>query len=351
MQHRFQLRAAALAVSALALASGAAQAHQTYNLTGDNIGLVSSINNTDGVSNTGGYRPVGVGGRVAGNANANIPGTGGLPTDYVGALPYMLYLGHHDTTAVAQTTRNGLTGSSASTANSLWKAYATQDASATWGSLVPDIGSGHPYFAVGANSWQVGSTAGGLDYNLIHASCGTNNNAQNCSTAPAAAGKVYKIDITLKRDAIFNSENDPAALLDVALYRGADSSSGASRTAAFDPFAAGVQGSTLGTGGPYGSALLWSAHQVSASDVLTFSLLINLAEWQKSDAVNGGLNDGDAGYYTLIVGAHGGLNGAGVAYTLDTHSYSAVPLPGSFALMVASVGGLGAWRRRRAGAR
>jgi hypothetical protein len=139
--------AAFLAVAGAILGSSpSAFAHQTYNLTGDNIGISTSVANTDGVSNTGGYGPVGVGGRVAGDANANIPGTGGLPTDYTGALPYMWYAGHHDSTYAGTTTRNELTGTSATTTNSLWKAYAAQDASATWGARVPDIGNGHPFW-------------------------------------------------------------------------------------------------------------------------------------------------------------------------------------------------------------
>lgn len=337
-------------VSALALVSNAALAHQTYNLTGVDTGIANSVNNTDGVSNTGGYGPVGVGGRVNGASNANIPGTGGLPTDYVGALPYMHYLGHHDSTAAGTTTRNGLTGAGPTTPNSLWRAYAVQDASAVWGSLVPDIGSSHPYFAVGGNAWQVGSTAGGLDYNLIHASTGTNNDIKNVTTAGSAIGQIYQIDITIKRDTAYDAENDVNALLDVALYRGADASASSSRTAAFDPDANGVQGSTLGTGGANGSALLWSAHQTSASDVLNFTLLIDFNEWKKTDLLEGADNDGLAGFYTLVIGAHGGAVGSALAYTVDTRSFTAarpVPVPTAAWMFGSALGVVGALTRCR----
>jgi hypothetical protein len=338
-------------VGALTLFSQAASSHQTYNLTGVNTGIANSVNNTDGVSNTGGYGPVGVGGRVNGAANANIPGTGGLPTDYVGALPYNMYLGHHDTTAAGTTTRIGTTGVNATTPASLWRAYAIQDASATWGSLVPDIGAGHPYFAVGGNSWQVGSTAGGLDYNLIHASAGTNNDAQNVTTAGAALGQIYQIDISIKRDSAYDAENDVNALLDVALYRGADESLTSSRTAAFDPSANGVQGSSLGSGGVDGFAPLWMAHQTSAADELKFTLLINFNEWTKTDALEGGLNDGLAGFYTLVIGAHGGAEGSALAYTVTTRSYTAaapVPVPAAAWLFGSALAVVGAVTRRRA---
>ena len=334
----------------LALAGNPVAAHQTYNLTGVNTGIGNSVNNTDGVSNTGGYAPVGVGGRVNGDSNANIPGTGGLPDDYFGALPYNLYLGHHDSTAAGQTTRNGLTGTADSTPNSLWRAYARQDASPVWGSLVPDIGSSHPYYAVGGNSWQVGSTAGGLDYNLIHASAGTNNDAKNVTTAGAEIGQVYQIDITVKRDTAYDAENDINALLDVALYRGADTSSTASRTAAFDRNANGVQGSTLGTGGSNGSKLLWRAQQNTTSDVLNFTLVIDFNEWKKTDALEGGLNDGLAGFYTLIIGAHGGAEGSALAYTVTSRSFTAaapVPVPAAVWLFGSALGVVGAVKRRR----
>ncbi|WKJ91320.1 hypothetical protein QZJ86_04100 [Methylomonas montana] len=344
---------AALLTTGLAGISGQAFAHQTYNLTGAGITIGDSVNNTDGVSNTGGYGPVGIGGRVAGDANANIPGTGGLPTDYTGTLPYNFYFGHHDSTATGQTNRNYKTGTSATETNSLWRAYAVQNASTTWGPLLPDGGANdHPYVAVGGDSWQTGSTTGGLDYALIHASAGSNDNAQNVTTATGVWGGTYNIDITVKRDANYDSLNDANALLDVALYRGSDTSIFSNRTAAFDPNAAGVQGSSLGTGGVDGSALLWSASQVSVGDILTYTLSMDFAEWQKTDAVAGSLNDGDAGFYTLVVGAHGGASNSALAYTVDTHSYSTitaapVPVPGAVWLFGSAIAGLIGFGRRK----
>lgn len=349
---------------AAALAMPSAFAHQTYNLTSllpgtaTSIGLADSINNTDGISNTNGYAPVGAGSpiRVNGGANANIPGTGGLPVDYSGALPYNLYHGHHETTVAASTLRQDLTGLDANTPNSLWKAFDTQNSTAFWGPfmaggpttfpvIVPPAtapvplpaGSGssatnHPYVAVGGNSWVVGSTAGGLDYHLIHASGGTNNTAQNVTTASAVYGGKYEIKLTIKRDDAYNAVNDPNALLDVALYRGADMSTTASRTAAFDPNAAGVQGSTLGIGN---SVKLWSASQSAVGDTLTYTIIMDAAEFALTDGLNGApatctvnacaTNDGDAAYYTIIVGAHGGAAGSAVAYTVDSLSYSRIP--------------------------
>ncbi|NOT85885.1 MAG: hypothetical protein HOP02_14140 [Methylococcaceae bacterium] len=341
-----KLLSVSASVAAVLVLSPAAFAHQTYNLTGAGLTIGDSVNNTDGVSNTAGYAPVGVGGRVAGAVNANIPGTGGLPADYTGALPYNLYHGHHDGTVIAQTTRNNLTGTSATTANSLWKAYATQDASAVWGAQLPTgTATDHPYVAVGGNSWQTGSTSGGLDYNLIHASTGTNNNIFNVTTPSAASGGHYQIDFTVNRDNAWNVLNDPNALLDVALYRGSDTSSTASRTAAFNPNDAGVQGSSLGIGD---STLLWAASQSTTTSTLTYSLIMDATEWGKTDGLLGTLNDGLAGYYTLIVGAHGGATGSALAYTIDTHSFSVVPVPGAAWLLgSALVGLIGLGRRKQ----
>lgn len=349
----------AAAIAAALAISPTAFAHQTYNLTGAGLGINNSVNNTDGVSNTGGYGPVGTGSpvRVAGtnanatatppvvgvlaSANANIPGTGGLPADYSGALPYNLYHGHHDATIAGLTVRNNLTGTSAASNNSLWKAYATQDATFNWGSYLPTgTAADHPFVAVGSNSWVVGSTTGGLDYNLIHASAGANDSTANVTTASAAVGGRYEIAITIKRDTAYDTLNDPAAKLDVALYRGADNSITANRTAAFDPNAAGVQGSSLGIGN---QIKVWSASQTNTTDTLTYTIIMDAAEFAKTDAVNGttvvngiqtsscnaanvcAINDGDAGYYTLVVGAHGGAANSAVAYTIDTISYSRVP--------------------------
>jgi hypothetical protein len=331
---QFRKTALAIFVTGLAGVSSQAFAHQTYNLTGDNVGVAASVSNTDGVSNTGGYGPVGVGGRVNGDANANIPGTGGLPAGYVGALPYMWYSGQHNT-ATGTTTRHQYTGESATDNPSLWRAYANQDASAVWGAVVPDIGTDHPYLAVGGNSWATGS---GLDYGLIHVSCGANDAAANCTSDGAIA-----LDVTVKLDSIYSNING-SGLLDVALYRGADSGAGADRTSAFDADAAGIQGSTLNTGGVL--TKLWEASMTNISDVLSFHMVINAAEWAKTDAANGTLNDGDAGYYTLIIGAHNG--GLGVAYDVTTMTSAApVPVPGAVWLFGSAIAGLVGFGRRK----
>lgn len=349
-----KLKKIKLAVAiASVLVAGQAFAHQTYNITyqgSSGLGIANSVNNTDGISNFGGYSQGG------GTAAANhwIPGTGALPADYSGTLPFNWYAGHHDTTLTATTTRTQYTGATASDANSLWKAAYT-DTSNTWAAYAPATTNSttdpnaHPYLAVGGNSWQVGSTAGGLDYGLIHASCGANTSVFNCATPSAAVGGYYDIKITVARDASYNTQNDPNALLSVALYRGADASLTSSRTAAFDPNAAGVQGSTLGTGGANGYAELWTATQTSTSSVLSYDLKIDASEWAKTDALNGtGLNDGIAGYYTLIIGASGGAAGSALAYDVTSVSVSAVPVPGAFWLFASAMGGLGVLRRRKA---
>lgn len=315
--------------------SGLAFAHQTYNLTGVDVGVTNSVNNTDGISNTGGYGPVGVGGRVAGDANANIPGTGGLPRTYTGALPYNWYSGQH-TTATGTTTRHHYTGTSATDNPSLWRAYNNQNNSAAWGALIPDLNGDHPYLAVSGNSWTPGSTAGGLDYGLIHISCGANTSAANC----ASAGPI-KLDLTITLDSSYSAING-SGLLDVALYRGADQSRFSSRTNYFDPDDNGVQGSTLNAGGDL--AKLWQASMTSSTDVLTFSHVFDLAEFARTDAVNGTLNDGVASYYTLIIGAHGG--GEAVTYDVIAKT-SAVPVPAAVWLFGSALAGFVGSRRRK----
>ncbi len=223
----------------------------------------------------------------------------------------------------------------------------------------------HPYVAVGGKSWVAGSTTGGLDYNLIHASGGANVSTANNGTAAVPYGGWYEISITVKRDSAYDSVNDSNALLDVALFRGADSSTTASRTAAFnvstnpgvgtgiggiypvltESGAVTLQNSTLGTG-TGGAVKIWQATQSATTDTLTYKLIIDQKEWAATDAVNGAhgclvgvknsatttppvtngcLDDGVAGYYTLVVGAHGGATGSAVAYTVDTLSYSRIP--------------------------
>ena len=336
------------------LVAGQAAAHQTYNVTyqgSSGLGIGNSVNNTDGISNFGGYSQGG--GTAAGNHW--IPGTGGLPADYAGTLPFNWYAGHHDTTLAATTTRHQYTGAAATDTNSLWKAAYT-DTTNTWAPYAPATTNSttdpnaHPYVAVGGDSWQVGSTTGGLDYGLIHAACGANNATFNCTTPSTSLTPdgYYDISITVKRDTTYDSQNDPNALLSVALYRGADTSLTSNRTAAFDPSAAGVQGSSLGTGGANGFAELWTATQTSVGDVLHYDLKLTAAEWALSDALNGtGSNDGIAGYYTIVVGASGGAAGSAVAYDLTSVSASVVPVPGAFWLFMSAIGGLGVFGRKK----
>lgn len=336
MKFRKNIIATLLVGGVLVGVSTSASAHQTYNLTGVGVGAAASVDNTDGVSNTGGYGPVGVGGRVAGGSNSNIPGTGGLPVEYTGALPYNWYSGQH-TTATGTTTRHHYTGTSATDANSLWRALNNQNNSATWGSLVPDLNGDHPYLAVGGNSWTVGSTAGGLDYGLVHVSCGADTAAANCASAGA-----IKLELTVTLDSNYSALNG-TGLLDVALYRGADQGHFASRTNYFDPNDNGVQGSTLNAGGDL--TKLWQASMTSSSDVLSFTQIFDLAEFARTDSVNGTLDDGIAGFYTLIIGAHNG--GQAVAYDVVAKT-SVVPVPGAVWLFGSAMAGLVGFGRRKA---
>ncbi|MEQ1528059.1 MAG: VPLPA-CTERM sorting domain-containing protein [Methylococcales bacterium] len=334
MNYKKNVITALLVSASVAGFSGQAFAHQTYNLTGVNVGAAASVNNTDGVSNTGGYGAVGVGGRVAGAANANIPGTGGLPTEYTGALPYNWYSGQHST-AAGVTTRHHYTGTSATDSPSLWRALNNQNNSATWGALVPDLNGDHPYLAVGGQSWSIGSTAGGLDYGLIHVSCGADTAAANCASDGA-----IKLDLTVKLDANYSALNG-TGLLDVALYRGADQGHFASRTNYFDPNDKGVQGSTLNAGGDL--TKLWQASMTSSSDVLSFTQIFDLTEFARTDSVNGSLEDGIAGFYTLIIGAHNG--GQAVAYDVVAKT-SVVPVPAAVWLFGSAIAGFAGFGRR-----
>jgi len=318
MNYKKNIITALLVSGSIAGFSGQAFAHQTYNLTGVDVGAAASVNNTDGVSNTGGYGPVGVGGRVAGATNANIPGTGGLPTDYSGALPYNWYSGQH-TTAAGVTTRHHYTGTSATDNPSLWRAYNNQNNSATWGALVPDLNGDHPYLAVGGQSWTVGSSAGGLDYGLIHISCGVDTAAANCASSGA-----IKLDLKVTLDSNYSALNG-TGLLDVALYRGADQGHFASRTNYFDPNDKGVQGSTLNAGGD-------------------LTQIFDLAEFARTDSVNGSLGDGIAGFYTLIIGAHNG--GQAVAYDVVAKT-SVVPVPAAVWLFGSAMAGLVGFKRKQ----
>ena len=334
----FALKASLLALFG-AMASGQAFAHATYNITGAGLTLNDSVNNTDGISNTGGYSQNG--GTVG--PNSWIPGTGALPADVLGTLPFNWYSGQHNYADTAVQTRDQHTGTSNTDANSLWKAAYT-DANNAWAPYAPaTTTTAHPYLAVGGESFDTTAgtgTGGGLDYGLIHAAAGANNVADNSTSH----GNM-KINFTITQDAANSSTG--TGLLDVFLYRGTDTSLSSNRTALFDPLAVGVQGSSLGTGGADGFALLWQAHQTLSSDTLTYSLFIDPTEWAKTDALNGTTNDGSAGYYTLIVAAHGGGAGSGVAYEVVTASVSAVPIPAAVWLFGSALGGMGVFGRRK----
>ena len=393
--------AAALAVTP------SAYAHQYYNLTGAGtvasgdsaigFGIANSINGTDGVSaNSNGTNRIANGTNTftVANPGANnlIPGTGtaaATATEVSGNTPYMWYSGQHTyggtgtvvkaDSSIANvnagaTKREIFTGSSVSdntgslanvtgsgngnsitlpngqviqapstgtwgsnTTSSLWNAYNAKNTganSSTWGTIMADLpASGdHPYIAVAGNSAQTGL---GLDYGLIHISCGDNSASDNC----ASTGSVLTT-ISIKADTDYNQNNiDSGALLDVALYRGADSSLSSSRTAAADITGAApvnIQGSDLG-------AAIWSGHATSLGDLLSFSFIFNQAEWLATDT--SGASDTN-GFYTLVIGAHGGLSTAGLTYDVLVTT-SAVPVPGAVWLFGSAMAGLIGFGRRK----
>jgi hypothetical protein len=371
-----------LAVASAVLGtSPSAQAHQYSNLTGAGsvasgdsaigFGIVNSINGTDGVSvNSNGTNRISDGTNTY-NAGTNnfISGTGAAAasaTEIPGNLPYMWYSGQH-TYATGYTKREMYTGSSvtdttgnlfagviagptptlpngfvlpgtaanwgANNVSGLWKAYSDKNGgsnAATWGTVMADLpGSGdHPYLAVAGNSATTGQ---GLDYGLIHISCGANSAADNCSSQ----GDVLAT-ITIKNDSDYSQYN---GLLDVALYRGADTSLTSDRNAA----------STIGDTNPQGSGLgapIWTASMSSASDTLFYSFIFNQSEWNATDTPGYHTN----GFYTLIVGAHGGLATDGVTYDVLVTT-SPVPIPAAVWLFGSAVMGLvGIGRRKQAAA-
>jgi hypothetical protein len=128
-------------------------------------------------------------------------------------------------------------------------------------------------------------------------------------------------------------------LLDVALYRGADSSLTSSRTAAADITGVApsdIQGSDLG-------AAIWSGHMSSVSDILSFSFIFNQAEWLATDT--SGASD-THGFYTLVIGGHGGLADQGFVYDAMVTT-SAVPVPGAVWLFGSALAGLVGFGRRK----
>jgi len=403
MKFRKNLVSALLVGGSMAAISGQASAHSYYNLTGAGVpvantagdtaigfGIANSINGTDGVSaNSNGTNRI-ANGNVYNPANPGnasfISGTGGpagTATELSGNLPYMWYSGQH-TKADGVTKRELFTGSSVSdttgnlthitgtgngntitlpngqsiTAPStgswgtnnvagLWNAYSTKNGLAptpnagnasTWGTIMADLPANgdHPYQAVAGNS----STTGlGLDYGLIHISCGANSATDNC----ASAGNLLTT-ISVANDSDYSQYN---GLLDVALYRGADTSLVTSRNAAAD--ITGVTGPTNIQGANLGAAI-WSGHMTSVSDILSFSFIFNQAEWLATDTNSSGLfSSGHTnGFYTLVIGGHGGLSSQGFAYdALITTSAAPVPVPAAVWLFGSAMAGLIGFGRRK----
>lgn len=378
-----------------------AEAHSYYNLTGVGIplpntagdtaigfGIANSINGTDGVSNdsngtsrfangTNTYNP------AFPSRNSLIPGTGtaassivnpyspsGTEIEVPGNLPYMWYSGMH-TYATGVTKRELFTGSSVTdtTGNlinisgsgngntlilpggngsitapptaswgtnnvaSLWNAYNAKNTggnAATWGTIMADLpGDGdHPYQAVAGNSAE--GSGQGLDYGLIHVACGANSAADNCSSQ----GDLL-VTISLKADTDYPQYT---GLLDVALYRGVDTSLTTNRNAAYTFGSANPQGSSLGS--PF-----WTASATSTSDVLFYSFVFNQAEWAAT-GTNVNSNYHTNGFYTLIIGAHGGSATDGVAYDILVTT-SPVPVPAAVWLFGSALAGIGVIGRRR----
>jgi hypothetical protein len=378
---------AAILTTGLAGVSGQAFAHQYYNLTGAGtvasgdsaigFGITNSINGTDGVSaNSNGTNRVSNGTTVY-NATSNnfISGTGSAAataTEIPGNLPYMWYSGQHSTalgvtkrdhytgTSATDSTANMLSGMSATAASntsltlpngqvlvapgtsnwgtnntsSLWKAYNDKNTLpanvATWGTVMADLpgapSNDHPYQAVAGNSAE---TSLGLDYGLIHVSCGTNTAADNC----AKDGDVLTT-ITIKNDSDYSALN---GLLDVALYRNVDTSTTSDRDAASAFGSAGFQGSSLGEA-------IWTASMSSVSDILFYSFIFNQAEWNATGTPGYETN----GFYTLVIGAHGGTGSAADAVVYDVLvTTSAVPVPGAVWLFGSALAGFVGFGRRK----
>jgi len=374
---------AALLTSGLAGVSSQAFAHSYYNLTGAGtvasgdaaigFGIANSINGTDGVSaNSNGTNRI-TNGTNTYNATTNnyISGTGSpatTATETPGNLPYMWYSGQH-TNATGVTKRALFTGSSvtdntsnlvnisgtgngnsitlpngqvitapstgtwgSNTTASLWNAYNAKNTgtnASTWGTIMADLpGNGdHPYLAVAGNSTE---SSLGLDYGLIHISCGTNTASDNCSSA----GNI-RATITIQNDSDYTNYN---GLLDVALYRSVDTSTTSNRNAA-DTFGdSGFQGSNLG-------AAIWTASMSSTTDSLFYSFIFDQAEWNATGTPGYETN----GFYTLVVGAHGGTGSTddAVAYSVLVTT-APVPVPGAVWLFGSAMAGLIGFGRRKA---
>lgn len=374
--------AAALAITP------SANAHQYYNLTGAGsvasgdsaigFGIANSINGTDGVSaNSNGTNRIANGTNTftVANPSANnlIPGTGTAATtatEVPGNLPYMWYSGQH-TKATGVTKREHFTGSSATdntgnmlsgmnsiaanntsltlpngqvlnapaganwgtnNTSSLWRAYDQKNGGtnvSTWGTIMADlpVGGDHPYQAVAGNSTE---TSLGLDYGLIHVSCGTNSVGDNC----ASLGDVLTT-ITIKNDSDYSGFN---GLLDVALYRNVDTSLTSNRKAAVTFGAAGFQGSSLGEA-------IWTDSMSSVGDTLFYSFIFDQSEWLATGTPGYETN----GFYTLVIGAHGGTGSVDDAVLYDVLvTTSPVPVPGAVWLFGSAVAGMIGFGRRKA---
>ena len=224
--------------------------------------------------------------------------------------------------------------------NGLWRAYDSKNATSNYGPIMADLPAdgSHPFLAVAGDS---ASTGLGMDYGLIHISCGANSATENC----ASQGDILTT-ITVANDSDYSQYN---GLLDVVLYRGADTSLNSDRTAAAEitgvSDAANIQGSNLGTP-------IWSDHMIAVGDILSFSFIFNQSEWQDTDTNSSGLfSTGHTnGFYTLVIGAHSGLASDGVAYeVLVTTSAAPVPVPGAVWLFGSALAGfLGITRRKTA---
>lgn len=371
---------AALFTTGLAGVSGQAFAHSYYNLTGAGtvasgnsaigFGIANSINGTDGVSNnSNGTNRIANGNAYdpANPANSSLisgTGTPAASTEVSGNLPYMWYSGQH-TTATGVTKRELFTGASVTDATGnlvnitgtgngnnltlpngqvitapstgtwgtnnpagLWNAYNAKNTGtnlSTWGTIMADLPANgdHPYLAVAGNSATTGL---GLDYGLIHVSCGGNTATDNCVTNSTGSTGDLLTTITLKNDADYSQFS---GLLDVALYRGVDKSLTSDRNATATLGDTNLQGSSLGEA-------IWKASMSSTSDTLFHSFVFNQAEWDATDS-----------FYTLVIGAHGGGALDGVTYDVLVTT-SAVPVPGAVWLFGSAMAGLIGFGRRKA---
>ncbi|OAI20977.1 hypothetical protein A1359_19945 [Methylomonas lenta] len=380
------LGVAAGVVAALASVSSA-QAHQYYNLTGAGavgsadsaigFGIANSINGTDGVSaNSNGTNRIANGTNTYDPLNPGvnnlIPGTGTAATtatEIPGNLPYMWYSGQHSKatgvtkrehytgSSVTDNTGNMLSGLSATASDntsltlpngqvlnapaganwgtnntaSLWNAYNAKNTggnAATWGTTMADlpVDGDHPYQAVAGNSTQ---TSLGLDYGLIHVSCGANTAADNC----ASLGDILTT-ITIKNDSDYAANN---GLLDVALYRNVDTSLTSDRNAQDTFGASGFQGSSLGDA-------IWTASMSSVGDTLFYSFIFDQSEWLATGTSGYETN----GFYTLVIGAHGGTGAISDAVLYDVLvTTSPVPVPGAVWLFGSVLAGFMGFGRRK----